>query len=263
MVSYGPAKKKQVKIPPAVDEVTPLDTKGKESFGSANDDDDDDSTGHEYFASLKGEDSARRESLMADQLSMRLLAVADDDSEAEDAILKETLDMEISLRSDTKPSRRSMDGMARKSSSGSLVAMSYRSPTNAKEAAFSRLCGMTSLAILGLVLLVAALYAGAEFIGPPNQPVGPYQLQASRQAWSNADRAIQPMLTGKQKQDLFRCQRYRAIVTQTNHSTLYPTTIPATQAVIQHARVPPSIARNPILARSARRSGHRPPIPPT
>lgn len=168
MVNYGTSKNKQVKIPTAVDEVMPLDSAtGGESFES----DDENSTGQEYFSSLKGDDMARRESLMADKLSMRLLAVPDDDSEAEDAILTETLDMEISLRSDPKPGR-----SRRISSSGSLAAMSYRDPISAKESAFNRLCGMTSLAILGLALLGAALYAGAEFIGPPNQPVGPYQL---------------------------------------------------------------------------------------
>lgn len=135
----------------AVSETTPL---------YLPDEDDDDYGGEEYFSTLKGE-SVRRESIMADHLSMRLLAIADDDSAAEDAILQETLDIPVN---DSKSAR-------------SLGSTSYRSDTRpGKQAAYQRLCGMIGLAFLGLVILVAALIVGVQFIGPPNQPVGPYQL---------------------------------------------------------------------------------------
>lgn len=150
-----------VSVPESVGEETPL----KASSPLANpagvddddDDDDDDYDGEEYFAGLRG-DSVRRESKMADQLSMRLLAVPDDDSETEDAILNETLNMGASEGKIVRPS------------------ISYRDGRTAKQIAFQRLFGMVGLVIMGLALLVAALYVGVQFIGPPNQPVGPYQL---------------------------------------------------------------------------------------
>jgi hypothetical protein len=130
-----------------------------------NDDDDDDDFGYgaqEYFASLKGE-SIRRESMMADRLSMRLLAIPDDDSEAEDAILHETLDISVN---DNKSAR-------------SLGSSSYRSDARSvstKQAAQKRLLGMVGLAILAFVILVIILVVGVQFIGPPSQPVGDYKL---------------------------------------------------------------------------------------
>ena len=48
--------------------------------------------GTENFEEFKA-DSVRRESLAADRLSMRLLQVDDDDSETEDLILKESLNI--------------------------------------------------------------------------------------------------------------------------------------------------------------------------
>jgi len=63
-------------------------------------------------------------------------------------------------------------------SEGKIVrpSISYRDGRTAKQIAFQRLFGMVGLVIMGLALLVAALYVGVQFIGPPNQPVGPYQL---------------------------------------------------------------------------------------
>jgi hypothetical protein len=133
--------------------------------------------GQEFFSSLKG-DMVRRESIAADRLSMRLLAIADDDSDAEDEILKESLDL-------------LGQGRAGSRSSGSLSAVggttyedfadrSGRSQASSriahKHTARFRLCSMMGVAVLGLGILVAAFFLGVEFIGPPNQPVGPYQL---------------------------------------------------------------------------------------
>ena len=79
------------------------------NIDSVDDDDEDDNDddyfdGAEVFESLKEIDSerrVRRESLAADRLSMRLLAISDDDEELEDQILKETLDLDLSMEETT------------------------------------------------------------------------------------------------------------------------------------------------------------------
>lgn len=158
------ANNRHIGITEAVDEDTPLEMSSLLGDRPApSDDDEDDYAGEEFFAGLKG-DSVRREFHMADQLSMRLLAVPDDDSEAEDAILQETLN--IAMNESQAPSRRL----------STASGVSFRDPRTAKQEAYQRLSGMVGLVILGLVLLGVALYVGVEFIGPPNQPVGPYEL---------------------------------------------------------------------------------------
>jgi hypothetical protein len=138
-------------------ETTPLASYQKQSSaGNDEDDDDDDYGGEVYFSSLKGY-SVRRESIAADRLSMRLLAIDDDDSAAEDIILKETLDLGDSSGVDDFADR---SGRSQSSTRTNSV----------------RLCGMVGVAIAGLGVLVAAFVLGVQFIGPPNQPVGPYQL---------------------------------------------------------------------------------------
>jgi hypothetical protein len=114
-----------------------------------------DDEGNEYFDDFK-RDSLRRESKAADQLSMRLLQVDDDDSDTEDLILRESLN--ISVRRREKPDVRSDMQEA------------------ASQAACERLCTMASLVFVAFALVAAALWIGVEFIGPPNQPVGPYEL---------------------------------------------------------------------------------------
>lgn len=153
-----------------LNESTPLNSNAneksyaKKQSSSMDLDEEDEHSGEAYFSTLKG-DSVRRESIAADQLSMRLLAIADDDSEAEDRILKETLQL-----SDDDD-----DG----GGAGSGLDRSARSQSNAsirQPVAGRHLCGMISLFLLGSLLLMAALFLGVQFIGPPNQPVGPYQL---------------------------------------------------------------------------------------
>lgn len=141
------------------------------------DEDDDDYGGDVYFSSLKGDDSARRESIAADRLSKRLLAIPDDDSAAEDEILKETLDLGeiISATSSGLIGESFTDHSTRTQTSLSRHSMSLSSHQK-KDAARWRLFGMIGVMILGLSLLVTAFFVGVQFIGPPNQPVGPYQL---------------------------------------------------------------------------------------
>lgn len=122
------------------------------------DDDLDGST--EAFVALKQESFSSqrdRESAAADQLSMRLLSVADDDEEQQDRILRESL---------------------------ALVNWTAGEPTEAQKRQSMRLerkagghfWTMVAMVVLGLGLLVGAFYEGAKAIGPPKQPLGPYQL---------------------------------------------------------------------------------------
>lgn len=144
------------------------------------DDDDDDFDAFDYddvdgaalFGALKevdldrsrGSMLARRESIAADRLSMRLLSVPDDDEEQLDQILQETLHMDgVTLISSSKSLRESM----------AAAEMARRKST---VRAGSRFCSMTGLCVLAFGLIIGALWIGAEFIGPPNQPVGPYAL---------------------------------------------------------------------------------------
>ena len=157
--------------------------------GQDNDQDEDDDeeeeedefdNGQEYFSSLKG-DMARRESIAADQLSMRLLAIADDDSDAEEEILKESLDL---LGQGRAGRSRSSGSLSAAGAAGTtyedFADRSGRSQASSrmghKHTARFRLCSMMGVALLGFGILVAAFYLGVEFIGPPSQPVGPYQL---------------------------------------------------------------------------------------
>lgn len=118
-----------------------------------------DGTGH--FEDLKN-DSVRRESMAADRLSVRLLEIDDDDSEAEERILRESLDLQIPLHG----RRYSLRAMETPPAMGEET----------KKAATGRFVSMACLSILSFALIAVALYVGVEFIGPPNQPAGPYQL---------------------------------------------------------------------------------------
>jgi hypothetical protein len=134
-----------------------------------NDDDDDFFDGAEVFESLKEIDSERRlrrESLAADRLSMRLLAIDDDDVELEDQILKETLDVDLSMEDEAAifPGY----DLSRRRSQIEIQKTTRK--------AGGRFFTMTGLCLLAFGLIIAALWIGAEFIGPPNQPVGPYEL---------------------------------------------------------------------------------------
>lgn len=113
------------------------------------------------FANLK-ESSIRQESIAADRLSIRLLAIDDDDSEAEERILSESLALDVPLHlSHRNNSFHSLD--------------SARS-THSNKKACNRFVTMALLALLSFALIGTALYVGVQFIGPPNIPAGPYRL---------------------------------------------------------------------------------------
>jgi hypothetical protein len=146
---------KKVSVQEPIDferETTPLTSRDDGVCYSSDDE------GNEYFDEFK-KDSIRRESKAADQLSMRLLQVDDDDSDTEERILRESLSLDISVHRGAK--------------AGDIRSDMQEA---ASQAACERLCTMVSLVFLAFALVGAALWAGVEFIGPPNQPVGPYEL---------------------------------------------------------------------------------------
>ena len=114
-------------------------------------------SGAEEFVSLK--DSVRRESIAADKLSMRLLEIDDDDSVTEERILRETLSVDIRA-----PGRVKQDDEI------------FEAHEATRREAMRRLLTLTGISFLALAVIGAAMYFGVEFIGPPNQPVGPYEL---------------------------------------------------------------------------------------
>jgi hypothetical protein len=143
--------------------------KGKKDTNSDYDDYDEsdidyDIDGSDYFDAISGSgvDSVRRESIAADRLSMRLLAIDDDDDVMEDLILHETLNIALSERAKKSTTPTTDEKIVVKSDNWTAVE--------------GKLFSMTSLCVLAFGLIAASFWIGAEFIGPPNQPVGPYSL---------------------------------------------------------------------------------------
>ena len=101
--------------------------------------------------------------LKADRLSMRLMQVEDDDSEEELEILRQSLDLSVD---------QSGAGRGRRQGQGMLSNMKLAS----KQAAMQRFCAMIGLCVLVFAAIAVSLYVGVQFIGPPNQPVGAYEL---------------------------------------------------------------------------------------
>jgi hypothetical protein len=164
------------KADPQAREITPLLSRPQSSQSSETIDSFEDGT--ELFERIKDDavasnsEHAAHESMLADRLSMRLLQVDDDDEETELRILRESLD--ISLYGGGI--RQGLDDMA----NGSKRAT--------RKAACERLCTMFGMSLLVFSLIFAALYVGVEFIGPPNQPVGPYQLVERQVSGMNGER---------------------------------------------------------------------------
>jgi hypothetical protein len=161
---------------PSAREITPLLSRRPQSSETMNDSSDD---GTELFERIKYEttggtsddnnnsnrnsEHVAREGMLADRLSMRLLEVDDDDDETELRILRESLDISLHY-----------EGITRQGQGIDDLADAIQKTTRKK--ACQRLCTMLGMSLLVFCLIIAALYVGVEFIGPPNQPVGPYQL---------------------------------------------------------------------------------------
>lgn len=153
--------------------------------GSDDDDDDDvfmEIDGSDYFnaASGRGISETRQQSIAADRLSMRLLAIDDDDNEMEDLILHETFNIamdtplissKLSLRRKSLTSQAVIPEKTILTENTSIVRDQIM-----EKSVENKIFSMTGLCILAFVIITGSLWVGAEFIGPPNQPVGPYSL---------------------------------------------------------------------------------------
>jgi hypothetical protein len=123
------------------------------------DDDDDDAASAEAFENLKMDATLSerdREFAAAERLSMRLLSVPDDDEEQQDRILRESLHLVALTERQYEAKKR----------------QSIRMEKEAK----GKFCTMASFSVLALFLVALCFYVGAKVIGPPSQPIGPYQL---------------------------------------------------------------------------------------
>ena len=148
------------------DEGRPLiDAGGDDDGGDMTPTETEEEEGVQYFSALKDESTSshRRESIAADRLSMRLLQVDDDDEAAELKILQETLDLDDEDFGTPTPL-------------AMLTPEERESLRRSTRRATSRFWSMTLLCFLAFAIIIAALWIGAEFIGPPSQPVGPYEL---------------------------------------------------------------------------------------
>ena len=148
------------------DERRPLvDAGGDGDEGDATPSETGEEEGLQYFSVLKDESTSshRRESMAADRLSMRLLQVDDDDELTELKILQETLDLDD-------------EDFGAPTTLATLTPEERESLRRSTKRATSRFWTMSLLCLLAFAIIGAALWIGAEFIGPPNQPVGPYEL---------------------------------------------------------------------------------------
>jgi hypothetical protein len=140
---------------------------------------------HEAAASTSAD--AAHDSMLADRLSMRLLQVDDEDEETELRILRESLDISLHGK----------EGEEEEGGGGGMLQQQQgidQRPSGAdkmqqatRKAACERLCTMFGMSLLVFSVIFAAFYVGVQFIGPPNQPVGPYQLverQVSEMNWN-------------------------------------------------------------------------------
>lgn len=147
-MSYSNTYTIPLKVP---DERTPFRAESRRSGSEDESDDDEDfDDGNEAFESMKP--SQLKEMRKADRLSMRLLAIPDEDEEEHDRILRRSLkilDLQPPVAEPIKPT----------------ITPASR-----------RLMVMVGLAISGFALLGATFYVGVIIVGPPNQPVGPYRL---------------------------------------------------------------------------------------
>lgn len=137
---------------------------------SGKDDTDSEMDGSDYSDMISGRESVRRQSLAADKLSMKLLAIDDDDDEAADLILQEVLNLDRSVPLITQ------SGRERPSEKDDADEALNSSANVDWKGIVGTICSMTTLFILAFGIIAGAILIHQDFIGPPSQPVGPYEL---------------------------------------------------------------------------------------
>jgi hypothetical protein len=103
-----------------------------------------------------------------DQLGRKLLA-CNGNAELEDRVMRRSLD--IAFQSKKSDPRSSAMGRHRIAN----FSISRRSFVD-DQSLFQKMVAMISLALLGLLTIFVLLQVSSLIVGPPSQPVGPYQL---------------------------------------------------------------------------------------
>lgn len=140
-------------------ELTPLNDTGVQKYNDTSSELGADLMSEEAYERLKP--GQRSEARAAERLSMRLLAVDDDDSEEEDRVLRQSLNM-LAAEDDAK--------------GWGSPAMSRRKSIAGTNKATRSIVTMAMLAVAGVVVAGATFYFGVKAVGPPSQPTGPYAL---------------------------------------------------------------------------------------
>ena len=160
---------KEIYEVPLANERTPL----RRPDYSSSDDDDVDYFDHGSlaFADLKPDDD---ELQRADALSTRLLEIEDDDSEAEERILRKSLN--LLPKGPMALSSRPLTALGPRRRSGVFRERMDELFEDIDRDAKNRVCAMVGMFVGALFVVFACFYVGVVFVGPPNLPVGPYRL---------------------------------------------------------------------------------------
>lgn len=143
--------------------------------------------GTETFSRMKLS-RRKQEEDAAEALSMRLLAIADDDSDEEDRIVRESFRLlgPGALGEDSDDEEEFLQPPVRMASSTLKrnTSVAFRMMLDGVDVAVEekrievqrRVCTMVALAFAACIGVIATFYLTVQFIGPPSQPVGPYAL---------------------------------------------------------------------------------------
>jgi hypothetical protein len=157
-------------------QLMPLNDSRYASYNSSfTDDSPDSTTQEEAFESLafkKLKPAQLKEARAAERLSIRLLAVDDDDSEEEDRVLRHSL----RLLQEEDAADEGKGRLSRARSSRVFQKMLDETLEESNRKARWSLVTMLAVAVVGLAVVVATFYVGAKVVGPPSQPTGPYEL---------------------------------------------------------------------------------------
>jgi len=114
------------------------------------------------------EQQRQREARAADRLSVRLLAIHDDDSEEEDRILRKSLRLLAPVDEDEE--QQDMFTSSRR------MRQSIRYEQESASKRKKMIWTLVVWALVGLLAVAVALVYLGKVVGPPNQPVGAYTL---------------------------------------------------------------------------------------
>ena len=144
--------------------------------------------GTQSFSQMK-HSRRKQEEDAAEALSMRLLAIEDDDSDEEDRVLRESFSLlgQVGLEDEADDDAEYLNQLRIQSTRGTLkrnTSVAFRNMMDYVDEAVEekqleaqqKVCTMVALAIAAIITVVVGFYVTVQFIGPPSQPVGQYSL---------------------------------------------------------------------------------------